>query len=71
MSVRFAIRHKTGWTACLTWSRGRAESWLADFDAQKYTDKTLHVEDFEIVDRFPALAIADVDTVALEIQDHD
>lgn len=44
------IRHKTGWTACLTWSKERALHWINSFDANLYTDKTLKASDFEIVE---------------------
>jgi hypothetical protein len=51
MSERYEIRHETqGWIACLTWSRERADKWLAAFDPRMYDDKTLRSTDFAIVD---------------------
>lgn len=47
---RYAIKHRSGWLACTTWSVERAQSWLARFNPQHYTDKTLRVEDFYIFD---------------------
>ena len=49
--MEITIRHKAqGWLACSTWSRARAEEWLASFDPAMCVDKTLRAEAFEIVD---------------------
>jgi len=52
---RFQIRHKTqGWIACFTWSRERADKWLAAFDPSMYDDKTLRSTDFVVTDLLAA-----------------
>jgi len=51
---RFEIRHKAGWVGLYTWSRERAEAWIAAFDPKTYVDKSLKAEDFIIIDRWAA-----------------